>query len=121
MGGSKLSGRPGQPYPGARPFQYTERDRFFGRSTEAAELVRMWRTNRLVIVYGHAGSGKTSLLRAGVLPLIAGGKDDVTPVGRFSYGSTFPRAALPEHNPLTSALLRSWSPGEYASRLVGLT
>jgi tetratricopeptide (TPR) repeat protein len=109
------------PYPGPRPFANSERDRFFGRTAEAVFLADLWRENRLVMVYGQAGSGKTSLLSAGVLPLVTGGTADVTPLGRFSYGAAFPDAALPEHNPLALALLRSWSPGEDATRLVGLS
>jgi tetratricopeptide (TPR) repeat protein len=115
------SSDPGLPYPGARPFEYMERDRFFGRSAEAADLADIWRSNRLVILYGQSGSGKTSLLSAGVLPLMAGGKMDVTPLGRFSHGPVFPTAALPPHDTLTLALLRSWSPSEDVARLVGLT
>jgi tetratricopeptide (TPR) repeat protein len=110
-----------QPYPGARPFRDAESDRFFGREAEAAELAELWRANRLVIAAGRAGSGKTSLLNAGLLPLVKGGRADVLPPGLLSYGSTFPAAALPEHNPYTLALLRSWSPDEDATRLVGLT
>lgn len=110
-----------QPYPGAHPFGHADRNRFFGRSAEAAHLAEVWRNNRLSIVHGRAGSGKTSLICAGVLPLVATGMADVLPIGRFSSGSTFPEAALPEHNPYALALLRSWSPGEDATRLVGLT
>src|SRR6202035_4826563 len=110
-----------RPYPGTRPFRSADSDRFFGRGAEAAELVELWRANRLVIAAGRAGSGKTSLLHAGLLPLVKGGRADVLPPGMLSYGSTFPVAALPEHNPYTLALLRSWSPGEDATRLVGLT
>ena len=58
---------------------------------------------------------------AGLLPLAEGGRGDVLPSGRLSYGSTFPAAALPEHNPFTLALLQSWSPGVAATRLVGST
>jgi tetratricopeptide (TPR) repeat protein len=112
---------PRLPYPGPRPFANPERDRFFGRAAEAVSLADLWRENRLIMAYGQAGSGKTSLLSAGVLPLVTGGKADVTPLGRFSYGAAFPDAALPEHNPLALALLRSWSPGENATRLVGLS
>jgi tetratricopeptide (TPR) repeat protein len=110
-----------QPYPGTRPFLGADRDRFFGRASEAADLAGLWRANRLTILHGPSGSGKTSLLQAGVLPLVAGGNTDVLPPGRVSFGTTFPAAALPVHNPYTFALLRSWSPGETASRLVGLT
>lgn len=65
-------------------------------------------------------SGKTSLLRAGVRPLVAAGVD-VLPPGRLSGHATFPSAALPPHNPYTLALLRSWCPGETAARLAGLS
>jgi tetratricopeptide (TPR) repeat protein len=109
-----------RPYPGTRPFQRTDSDRFFGRTAESATLAELWRANRLVIAVGPVGGGKTSLLHAGVLPLVEG-HADVLPPGRSSGGSTFPEAALPRHNRYTLALLRSWSPGEAASRLVGLT
>jgi tetratricopeptide (TPR) repeat protein len=84
-------------------------------------LADLWRANRLVIMHGQAGSGKTSLLSAGVLPRVEDEKADILPVGRISPGSTFPLAALPEHNPYTLALLRSWLPGEVPTRLVGRT
>jgi tetratricopeptide (TPR) repeat protein len=110
-----------RPYPGTRPFRRTDSDRFFGRTAQAIDLAELWRTNRLTLLHGYPGSGKTSLVCAGVLPLVAGGNADVLPLGRVSFGTTFPDAALPEHNPYTLALLRSWSPGESATRLVGLT
>ena len=109
------------PYPGTRSFQRRESDRFFGRAREASALAELWRTNCLTMAVGPAGSGKTSLLQAGLLPLVEAGRAEVLPPGRVSYGYTFPAAALPEHNPYTVALLGSWSPGESMSRLVGLT
>jgi tetratricopeptide (TPR) repeat protein len=60
-------------------------------------------------------------VNAGVFPLVADGGTDVMPLGRLSYGETFPFAALPSHNPYTLAVLRSWSPGEAVTRLVGHT
>ena len=81
----------------------------------------MWRTNRLTLLHGPVASGKTSLLQAGALPLVADQRYEVLPVGTVSGGTTFPAAALPEHNPYTLALLRSWTPGEVPSLLVSLT
>jgi tetratricopeptide (TPR) repeat protein len=112
---------PSTPYPGARPFRQADRDRFFGRTKDIAALAALWKLNRLTLVAGPAGRGKTSLLQAGVLPALADDDLDILPVGRLSHGGTFPFAALPVHNPYTLALLRSWSPGETATRLVGLT
>lgn len=57
-------------YPGARSFDDSEidSDLFFGRSAEISEAVDKVRSVRLVVLYGHSGLGKTSLLQAGVFP-----------------------------------------------------
>ena len=111
----------GRPYPGPRPFRQADQTRFFGRADEARTLAKLWQINRLTFVVGKAGRGKTSLLDAGILPELACESVTVLPVGRLSYGGTFPFAALPSHNPYTLALLRSWSSGETATQLVGLS
>ena len=108
------------PYPGARPFLQADQDHFFGRGTDSKALLELWQDNRFTLLVGPAGSGKTSLLNAGVLPLLKQNRTHFLPVGRIC-DSTFPRAALPEHNPYTLALLQSWSPGETITRLVDLT
>ena len=121
VGASVMSKTVARPYPGSRPFQRADWDRFFGRTADAATLAEWWRNNRLTFAVGQAGRGKTSLLQAGVLPLLANENRNVLPVGRLSYGATFPFAALPAHNPYTLALLRSWSPAKTATSLVGMT
>ncbi|MDL1890998.1 hypothetical protein FBQ96_15755, partial [Nitrospirales bacterium NOB] len=45
-------------------------DFFFGRPKEAAELFQLIRLAPLTVVYGKSGLGKTSLLQAGVYPLL---------------------------------------------------
>jgi tetratricopeptide (TPR) repeat protein len=60
-------------------------------------------------MHGPAGIGKTSLLAAGVLPLIESNNVDLLPVGRFSKGASDPAAAPGEHTPYTLALLQAWS------------
>jgi photosystem II stability/assembly factor-like uncharacterized protein len=57
-------------YPGAQPFRDDEVSRqvFFGRNKDSAALADQILANRLVIVYAKSGSGKTSLLNAGVAP-----------------------------------------------------
>jgi hypothetical protein len=59
-------------YPGAQPFsdEYFSRKVFFGRETAARELADKILANQLVIVYARSGLGKTSLLKAGVAPLL---------------------------------------------------
>lgn len=63
----------------------------------------------------------TSLLQAGVFPLLSAAGDNVLPVGHLRQGTAFPVAALPEHNPYTLALLAAWAPGEPRTRLAGFT
>ncbi len=109
-----------RPYVGVQPFRAEDGDRFFGRSTESRDLAALWRANRLTVLYGASGVGKTSLLMAGVIPLLDSGFAEVLPPGRVSHGSAFPLAALPEHNPYTFALLTSWSPDESTTSLSGL-
>jgi len=118
--GTAISGGDG-PYPGTRPFRRAESHLFFGRGAEAGRLADLWRTNRLTIAHGLAGSGKTSLLLAGVLPLTQDRRSEIIPPGQLFDTSASPTAALPRHNPYTLALLRSWSPGEAASSLASLT
>lgn len=61
------------PYPGLRPFRMDEDYLFFGREEQTAELVRLLREHRFLAVVGRSGSGKSSLVRAGLLPSIQGG------------------------------------------------
>ncbi|MCF7763807.1 MAG: AAA family ATPase [Verrucomicrobia bacterium] len=61
------------PFPGLRCFQSTEDYLFFGRQEQIEDLLRRLRENRLAAVVGTSGSGKSSLVRAGLLPAIQGG------------------------------------------------
>jgi hypothetical protein len=97
-------------YPGHRPFQRADSGRFYGRDDEAAALAAAWLNNRLTFVSGPAGVGKSSLLAAGVLPLVNRSNVELLPIGGFSRGSSSPIAPPGPHTPYTLALLRSWSP-----------
>jgi hypothetical protein len=97
-------------YPGHRPFERGDSGRFFGRGDEAAALSAAWLNNRLTFVSGPAGVGKSSLLAAGVLPLVNRSNVELLPLGGFSKGSSSPIAPPGPHTPYTLALLRSWSP-----------
>ncbi len=61
------------PFPGLRCFLAEEDYLFFGRHEQIEDLLRRLRTNRLVAVVGTSGSGKSSLVRAGLLPAVLGG------------------------------------------------
>ena len=56
------------PYPGLRSFTEKDARVFFGREAEVAALWERIRARRLLAVIGPSGAGKTSFLRAGVIP-----------------------------------------------------
>lgn len=62
------------PYPGIQAFDRDDAAIFFGRDPEVREVCerleahRVHASKRLVLILGASGSGKSSLLRAGVLP-----------------------------------------------------
>ena len=59
-------------YPGSRPFQDTDYDRrlFFGREAETQALLHLVLAEKLVVLFGKSGMGKTSLLNAGLCQLL---------------------------------------------------
>jgi len=61
------------PFPGLRPFEMEEEYLFFGREEQRQELVGLLREQRFLTVIGSSGSGKSSLVRAGLLPALYGG------------------------------------------------
>ena len=63
--------RPARPYPGLRPFEPEEWSIFFGRERMIDEVIDRLARNRLVFIHGASGSGKSSLVRGGVLPKLA--------------------------------------------------
>lgn len=61
------------PYKGLRAFQETDADDFFGRDELIQLTLDKAAHHRLVALVGPSGSGKSSLVRAGVLPRLRGG------------------------------------------------
>ena len=61
------------PFPGLRPFEMDEYRLFFGREGQADALVERLERSRFLAVVGTSGSGKSSLVRAGLLPALRGG------------------------------------------------
>ena len=62
------------PYKGLAPFDETDAADFFGRDTELASLSALVGEHRLATVVGPSGSGKSSLVRAGLVPAIRNGR-----------------------------------------------
>ena len=61
------------PFPGLRPFEPGEEHLFFGREKETDDLLRRLGSHRFLAVVGTSGSGKSSLVRSGLIPALHGG------------------------------------------------
>jgi WD40 repeat protein/ABC-type oligopeptide transport system ATPase subunit len=63
----------GNPFVGLRPFNSDESLLFFGRREQTVELLEKLHAGRLLAVVGSSGCGKSSLVRAGLIPKLKGG------------------------------------------------
>ncbi len=61
------------PFPGLRPFKIEESHLFFGREGQSDEVLLKLSKHRFVGVIGPSGSGKSSFIYCGVLPILYGG------------------------------------------------
>ncbi|HYK44682.1 MAG TPA: hypothetical protein VEV83_05925 [Parafilimonas sp.] len=61
------------PFVGLRPFESDESLLFFGRQQQTLELLQRLHENHFVAVVGSSGSGKSSLIRAGLIPALKAG------------------------------------------------
>lgn len=61
------------PFPGLRAFEEDEDILFFGREKQTDELLTKLRTSRLIAVIGSSGSGKSSLVKSGLIPSLQSG------------------------------------------------
>ena len=83
------------PWPGLESFEENARAFFFGRARETASLLGHVVGDPVTVLYGMSGLGKTSLLRAGLFPLL---RDATTPAScRSTCGSSSSR--VQDHSP----------------------
>ncbi len=67
------------PYPGLDPFRENMSQYFYGREAEISQLQGRLETAPFVIVMGPSGSGKSSIVLAGLLPRLKGRDDEPSP------------------------------------------
>lgn len=76
-------------YPGSSPFTSEFKNLFFGREQDLSDLYRQLAVHRLTVLYGKSGLGKSSLLNAGLIPLMEHPDNQyVSVVVRFSAYQT---------------------------------
>lgn len=73
MNTADIRQRHASPYPGLRPFRQDEAELFFGRGEQVEAMLTKLETHRFLAVVGASGCGKSSLVRAGLLPAIEEG------------------------------------------------
>lgn len=57
-------------YPGAKNFTTEQTHLFMGRDDDKEKLYQMIDTRQIVVLYGKSGMGKSSLINAGIIPLL---------------------------------------------------
>ena len=64
---------PANPFVGLRPFESDESFLFFGRDQQILRLLQQLQSNHFLAVVGSSGCGKSSLIRAGLIPKLKAG------------------------------------------------
>lgn len=57
-------------YPGLKPFETSDKKYFFGRDQEILEVCRLLDLDNLIVLHGPSGMGKSSMINAGILPVL---------------------------------------------------
>ncbi|MDB9411094.1 hypothetical protein [Microcystis aeruginosa] len=83
----------GSPYLGLRKFEVDDKDRFFGRDNWIVELTDYLKQKNVLLLLGASGSGKSSLVQAGLIPKL---KDD------FGANKLVNLTFVPDVNPFES-------------------
>lgn len=68
-------------YPGVQPFRKEDSDIFFGRDDDKDRLHKLIMLEKLVVLFGKSGYGKSSIINAGIIPMLA--NKNIT--DRFNY------------------------------------
>ncbi|MBC7286639.1 MAG: PQQ-binding-like beta-propeller repeat protein [Armatimonadetes bacterium] len=113
----QLSVLRGGPFKFLEAFDVHDADIFFGRETETEKLFELVTAHRVVTLFGRLGVGKTSLVRAGLIPRLKRASEEVSP-GDRPWLAAYARCGSRPVAELISALQRSVEQAGYdVSRL----
>ena len=59
-----------RPFKSKEPFEYEDSLRFFGRSNEIDNIIKLLNSNNFIVLSSTSGSGKSSIIKAGVIPAL---------------------------------------------------
>lgn len=108
------------PYVGPRPFERADHDVFFGRRRETHEVRDLMLSSPALLVIGQSGTGKTSLLQAGILPTLRDDEALVMPIARVTQVRPVSLEAQTD-NVHAAAVLASWAGESPEHRVPGQT
>lgn len=98
-------------YPGLRPFDTGEQQNFFGRNEEIEALCRLLDLDKLIVLHGPSGMGKSSLINAGILPVLSN-------VRRWDVPFHIIKVRLTNYDPALARIRRERSQGGQDTELV---
>jgi hypothetical protein len=110
------SAREEQPFIGLRPFEYDDRKYFFGREKELEVLEPQVTHKSFVAIVGSSGSGKSSLIRAGLRPRLEKAKDRWSWIEMRPANAPVRRLALALANLMLKTADRTGKPVDLASK-----
>jgi hypothetical protein len=99
---------PFDPYVGPQPFRRSDSKRFFGRAESTDELFSLVLASRVIILYAQSGAGKSSVVNAGLWPLLEKNGFDVLPIARVQGGLPAGKTASQLGNPYVYFTVASW-------------
>jgi WD40 repeat protein/basic membrane lipoprotein Med (substrate-binding protein (PBP1-ABC) superfamily)/DNA-binding SARP family transcriptional activator len=77
------------PYKGLDYFDVSDADRFFGREKAVARMIQKLESHPFLAVIGASGSGKSSAVRAGLIPALLSGANEKEIASREEAGSSW--------------------------------
>ena len=109
-----------QRFVGPRPFERGQGPLFFGRAHESSDLASLIVAHSAVLLYAQSGAGKTSLLNAGLTPLLEADEFEVLPTARVR--GELPDGAGVINNVYVFNVLARWGGDDSAAGpIAGLT
>ncbi|HKG59671.1 MAG TPA: caspase family protein [Pyrinomonadaceae bacterium] len=113
--------RENNPYRGLMPYDEKHRELFFGRQRAITDLTARVTEQALTVVVGASGTGKSSLVKAGLLPRLRDvpenwqilsplrpGKNPLQALSNLLTSASEPTAAFAAETPVLSDVVQSW-------------
>jgi len=102
-------------YPGIPPFMPEQKDVFFGRSADTQRLYNLVLTEKTVLLQAKSGLGKSSIINAGLLPLLQENRQAA--IFSFRFGNYTTQSLAPVQN-MVNTLMQNREVGSFLDMLI---